>query len=178
MGFWQGVMKMIQGKPVFEAPAGTKESTLPPKPDMYQATHTPQASPTPLAPTPPTAPQPHVTPTFTLTHCKSDINGNTIEVTAWLTNTSKVDIEIDKCAILGRTTEIDRRLSPGGAHQAVLYRGPVPTTDHAHKANIFYKSIHENEYYRADFMVEYNRESDGTYTVEELHPEHYAIKEY
>lgn len=178
MGFWQGMMKMIQGKPVFEAPAGTKEPVRPPIPDMYASTHTPQAQ-TPVVPTPPpNTQQPHVTPTFTLTHCKSDINGDNIEVTGWLTNTSKVDIEIDKCVILGRTTEIDRRLSPSGAHQAVLYRGPIPTNDHEHKANVFYKSIHENEYYRADFMVEYNRESDGTYTVEELHPEHYAVKEY
>ncbi|MDB5186764.1 MAG: hypothetical protein JWM07_236 [Candidatus Saccharibacteria bacterium] len=179
MGFWQGMMKMVQGKPVFEAPAGTKEPTPPPEASQYETTHTPQAQ-TSIAPPPPppTTQQPHVTPTFTLTHCKSDINGNNIEVTAWLTNTSTVDIEIDKCVILDHTTEINRRLSPGGAHQAILYRGPIPTTDHAHKANIFYKSIHENEYCRADFMVEYNREPDGTYTVEELHPEHYAIKVY
>jgi hypothetical protein len=25
--------------------------------------------------------------------------------------------------------------------------------------------------------VEYNREPDGTYTIEDLHPEHYAVKE-
>jgi hypothetical protein len=53
----------------------------------------------------------------------------------------------------------------------------MPQTDRAHKANIFYKAIRENEYYRVDFSVEYNRESNGTFTVEDLHPEHYAVKE-
>jgi hypothetical protein len=79
--------------------------------------------------------------------------------------------------MLDAKTEIDRRLSPGQAHEVILYKGQIPKTDHAHQANIFYKSIRENEYFRVDFMVEYTRQSDGTYIVEDLHPEHYAIKE-
>jgi hypothetical protein len=177
MGFWQGMMKMIQGKPVFEAPAGTKQPPIvnepPSRPAMDTAVETP-----PVVSPPAAIKQPHTPPTFDLKHCKSDIDGTNITVTVWVTNTSPVDIEIDKCVILNQTTQIDRRLSPNGAHEVILYRGATPTTDYAHKANIFYKSVHENEYYRADFSVEFNRESDGTFTIEDLHPEHYAIKEY
>ena len=178
MRFWQGMMKMIQGKPVFEAPAGTKQD-----PPVVDTPPTRLALDTSVETSPAVPPRtavkkPHTPPTFDLKHCKSDMNGNTIMVTVWVTNTSPVDIEIDQCVILNQTTQIDRRLSPNKAHEVTLYRGERPTTDYAHKAQIYYKSIRENEYYRADFSVEFNHESDGTYTVEDLHPEHYAIKEY
>ena len=170
MGFLKAFGNMIKGKPVFETPADTKDAL-----STDKSTVLPQSSGPPAQPL--VAARRKIIPTFTLEYCKTNIDGDLIEVNVWATNTSNVDIEIDKCIIIDTKTAIDRRLSPGQAHQITLYRGPIPTTDHAHKANIFYKSIRANEYFRVDFMVEYNHESDGTYTVEELHPEHYAIKE-
>lgn len=176
MGFWDGLRKMVQGKPVFEDPnAPRTDETVAARDQFDSAVATPTSPP----PTEVLAPQQtKVVPTFDLRHCETHVEGDIITVTIWATNTSKVDIEIDKCVILDRKTEIDRRLSPGQAHEITLYKGPIPKTDHAHKANIFYKAIRENEYYRVDFSVEYNHEPNGTYTVEELHPEHYAVKEY
>jgi hypothetical protein len=173
MGFLDGIRRMMQGKPVFEDPTKTDISSD--EIDQFDTTvQTPVAGPPIKAET---SSRPKVIPTFDLRHCKTYIDGDTITVTIWVTNTSTVDIEIDKCVILNTRTEIDRRLSPGQAHEVTLYKGSMPKTNQAHKANIFYKAIRENEYYRVDFTVEYNRESDGSYTVEELHPEHYAIKE-
>jgi hypothetical protein len=173
MGFFKTLGKMIQGKPVFDTPSGVRQAL-----DTEQAS-SPTSVP-PIIKSDPVAPEKEETkiiPTFMLQHCQSHINGGDIDVTVWATNMSEDDIEIDKCVILDTKTEIDRRLSPGQAHEITLYRGAIPKTDHAHKANIFYKSIKANEYYRVDFSVEYNRESDGNYTVEDLHPEHYAIKD-
>lgn len=172
MGFLDGIRRMIQGKPVFEDPANTDPAVQ----NRDQFDTSVASSPLQSARAQPPQ-QVKVTPTFDLQHCETHIDGNIMTVTIWVTNTSAVDIEIDKCVILDTKTEIDRRLSPGQAHEAVFYKGPVPTTDHAHKANIFYKSIRANEYFRVDFMVEYNRQPDGSYIVEDLHPEHYAIKE-
>lgn len=170
MGFFDGLRKMMQGKPVFEDPNTVDDSAQ----DQARFDSPADSSPQP-------AQAEHqlekVTPTFILQHCESHINGDDIDVTVWVTNTSDVDIEIDKCVILDTKTEIDRHLSPGQAHEITLYHGRIPTTDHAHKANIFYKSIKANDYYRIDFSVEYNHESDGRYTVEDLHPEQYAVKD-
>lgn len=176
MGFLDGLRKMIQGKPVFEDPAAPQAGERVTARDQFDSTVATPTNPPPVQVLTPE--QTKVIPTFDLRHCQTHIDGNAITVTIWVTNTSKVDIEIDKCVILNRTTEVDRRLSPGQAHEVTLYRGAAPTTDHAHKANIFYKSVRENEYFRADFTVEYNREQNGMYIVEELHPEHYAVKEY
>lgn len=173
MGFLDGLRKMIQGKPVFEDPTSAEVAAQ--NRDQFDTavTSTPSQSVKPEVP----RQLAHVPPTFDLQHCETHVDGNTMTVTIWVTNTSAVDIEIDKCVILDTKTEIDRRLSPGQAHEITLYKGTIPTTDHAHKANIFYKSIRENEYFRVDFMVEYDRQPDGSYAVEDLHPEHYAIKE-
>lgn len=172
MGFLDGLKKMVQGKPVFDDPTSTS-ATPEQRSQLDSTVTTPPPQPAPVA-----EPQNmNVTPTFDLRHCKTHVDGERVTVTIWVTNTSAVDIEIDKCVILDTKTEIDRRLSPGQAHEIILYKGIAPKTDHAHKANIFYKSIRENEYFRVDFMVEYNREVDGSYTVEDLHPEHYAVKE-
>jgi hypothetical protein len=175
MGFLDGLRKMMQGKPVFEDPNRPQPDVTVKAVDQFDT-----RVPTPTSPAPTnviTPQQTKVTPTFDLRHCQTQVDGDQCTVTIWVTNTSPVDIEIDKCVILDAKTEIDRRLSPGQAHEVILYKGRMPKTDHAHKANIFYKAIRENEYYRVDFMVEYNRNSDGSYTVEDLHPEHYAVKE-
>ena len=173
MGFLDGLKKMIQGKPVFEDPTKTDDSMQ----DRAQFDSSVTSPPPAPQQTTPVQQQEKVTPTFDLRHCETHVDGDKITVTIWVTNTSEVDIEIDKCVILDTKTEIDRRLSPGQAHEIILYKGAAPRTDLAHKANIFYRSIRENDYYRVDFSVEYNHESDGSYTIEDLHPEHYKIKE-
>ena len=176
MGFMDGLRRMMQGKPVFEDPNAPQTERPVLARDQFDSQ---VATPTSPPPTNVITPQQtKVIPTFDLRHCQTHIDGKIITATIWVTNTSTVEIEIDKCVILDTKTEVDRRLAPGQAHEVTLYKGQIPTTDHAHKANIFYKSIHENEYFRADFMVEYDRQPDGTFTVEDLHPEHYAVKEY
>jgi hypothetical protein len=174
MGLFKTLGKMFQGESLFDVPS-----------DAPQRLDTAQTSS--LINTPPTREEPPVTPgqeeavraipIFTIEHCRSHIDGDNMDVTVWVTNTSDVDIEIDKCVILDTKIEIDRRLSPGQAHEIVLYRGPIAKNDLAHKANIFYKAIKANDYLRVDFSVEYNREADDRYVVEELHPEEYAVKD-
>ena len=168
MGFLDGIRRMMQGQPVFQAPVETKERISGTDEDIRDV-------PAVEATAQPT----DIIPTFSIDHLKSNINsaGNAIEVYAWVTNTSASDIEIERCVILNTKMMIKRRLGPGQAHEVCLYRGPIPDNDRIHKANIFYEDIRANEYYRSDFTVEYNREVNGLYTVEELHPERYDPKE-
>jgi hypothetical protein len=168
MGFLDGMRRMMQGKPVFEAPVEPKERISGSDEDIRDVPSVEV-----------TAPRNVVVPTFSIDHLKSHINdaGTAIEVYAWVTNTSVSEIEIERCVILNTKMMIKRRLGPGQSHEVCLYRGPIASNDYIHKANIFYEDISANEYYRADFSVEYNREANGLYTVEELHPEHYGPKE-
>jgi hypothetical protein len=166
MGFLDGMRRMMQGRPVFEAPVEPKERISGSDEDIRD-----------VPPVDATAKREDVVPTFSVDHLKSHINGNTIDVYAWVTNTSMSELEIERCVILNTKMMIKRRLGPGQSHEVCLYRGPIADNDYIHKANIFYEDLDANEYYRADFMVEYNRESNGMYTVEELHPERYEPKE-
>ncbi|HEX7483786.1 MAG TPA: hypothetical protein VF281_01410 [Candidatus Saccharimonadales bacterium] len=166
MGFLDGIRKMVQGKPVFENPVEPKERISGSDEDIGDV---PDVDPA--------VPKNDVIPTFSLDHLKSNIFGNRTEVYAWVTNTSISEIEIERCVILNTKMMIKRRLGPGQSHEICLFKGPIPLNDQIHKANIFFKAIRENEYYRVDFTVEYNHEANGTYTVEELHPERYDPKE-
>lgn len=160
MGFWGALGKMAQGKPVFESESASLPQQDTPASTQQQAAH-------PWVDSRGQKIIPHIT----LMHCKSVINGEKMEVTAWVTNSSELEIELDKIVLIDVRTELDRRLRPAEARQVVLYRGPIAKNDYAHKANLYYKIVLNGDYFCADYRVEYNREPNGKYTVEELHPE-------
>jgi hypothetical protein len=112
-----------------------------------------------------------VIPEIRLEHCKSHVDGSTMTVTVWATNTGEVEVELDKIEILGMRYELDRFLNPGKAHEIMIYKGPTPMNDSHHEAVLHYKIVKNGDYFAAEFMIEYNRESNGVYIVEELHPE-------
>lgn len=164
MGLWDFVKKMATGKPACEA-----------TPDQHEATH---AGWVEHVTTPETGASPYVDekgnkviPVIAIEHCKSHVDGQNLHVTAWLTNRSSFEVELDKIVMLDTKTELDRRLNPQQGHEVVLYRGVAPTHDHAHKAQLYYKIVENGDNFCADFSIEYNLESDGRFMVEELHPE-------
>lgn len=162
MGLWNFMSKMVQGKPIFEEPKReSREPGWAPEPSQSasESTFVDEGGK-------------KIIPTVTIEHCKSHINGNHMDVTAWLTNASEFEIELDKMVMIDAKAGIGRRLRPGEGHEVMVYRGVLQTSDHAHKAELYYKIVENGDYFRADYMVEYNRESNGTYTVEEFHPEH------
>lgn len=165
MGLWNFMTKMVQGKPVFEAPPRTQE-------DQQVGSEGQPAggmvNPSPFVDQGGKKILPHIR----IEHCKSHLNGDHMEVTAWLTNESEFEVELDRITLLDARTVIGRRLRPHEGHEATLYRGPQPTSDHNHKASLTYKIVQNGDYFSADFMVEYNRESNGAFTVEEFHSEH------
>lgn len=168
MGFWKAVGKIIQGKPVFETP----DQSVDRPPTLESLRPAPLVRPASQVEPPPEQPKP--IPTVSITHCKTHVHGNDMTVTAWVTNTSDTEIELDKVTLLDAKTEIDRRLSPHQGHEVMLYKGPAPTTDAARKTCLYYKCIPTGDYFCADFSTEYTRESDGKYIVEDLHHEHYG----
>ncbi|HET8884118.1 MAG TPA: hypothetical protein VFM68_01465 [Candidatus Saccharimonadales bacterium] len=169
MGFWQALGKMAQGKPVFETPTepNTQDSTNQTAPPVSQDPNK----------TPVDGNGRKIIPAIRIEHCKTYRNGPRIDVRAWVTNASDAEIEIEKIEVMGDNVDVDRRLRPQQSHEVVLYKGPAPTNDYEHKANVHYKLVSSGDYFRADYRIEYNQESDGTYSVETLHPENYGVKD-
>ncbi len=161
MGFWSGLVKIAQGKPVFETPGEQDD-------DRQQATAKADVS----TATAVNSAGYKIIPEVSLEHCESHLNGDQMDVTVWVTNRSSVQIELDKVVILGLTTELDRILAPGEARELRFYRGKVPTNDDYHTANLYYKQMGSGDYFCADFTIEYDYDSQGFYEVEELHPVH------
>lgn len=168
MGFLDGLGKMIKGEPLFDSSdeeLKDDDTFRQPEDNLQEVAH-------PLVDDAGRKVIPHVT----VEHCKTHRRGATVEVTAWLTNSSDLEIELDKIQLLNNKSELNRRLHAQEGHEALLYRGPVITTDSLHKAELLYRIIQNDDYFKAEFMIEYNHESDGTFTVEDLHPEH-AIRD-
>ncbi len=172
MGFFDGLRRMIQGEPIFtnepkQASRNDYDDDDPWKKDDVPSQDTENSVESPFV----DEKGRKIIPEIRLEHCKSHRNGPTMMVTAWATNTGDVEVELDKVEILGVKYEIDRFLDPGKAHEVTLYKGPVPMNESYHEAILQYRIVKNGDYFAAHFMVEYNRESDGVYTVEELHPE-------
>lgn len=153
MGFWSGLAKIVQGKPVFEAPEG-------------------QGSPAVVEASSANASGRKIIPELLVSNCESRVSGTEMETTAWVTNKSAVEIELDKIVILGITIELDRFLLPGKGQQLRLYKGAVAPSDKQHKASLYYKQVNNGDYFCADFTIEFDYDSQGFYTIEEFHPIH------
>lgn len=161
MGLWNGLVKIAQGKPVFEAADQRGEV-------KRQASSAVKSAPSSGAAVDSTGHK--IIPEVVIEHCETHLNGSEIDVTVWATNTSSVEIELDKIVMLGMTCELDRFLGPGEAHQLRLYKGTAPINENYHKANLYYKQVKSGDYFCADFMVEYDYDAKGFYIVDELHP--------
>ena len=159
MGLWNGVVRMLQGKPVFQA---EKRENLP-----YEAMPVRGVADK----TPVDSKGQKIIPRVSVERCKSHINGDTMLVTAWITNESDALLELDKIVIMDQKSELDYRIEPGRAHEFRLYSGPILRNDAAKTAGLYYKLVSRSDYFRAECMVEYDYEADGSYLVSELHPE-------
>ncbi len=160
MGFWSGLVKVAKGKPVFEAPAEGQQNTEHTLASL-DSTATPHDS---LA----SRGGGKIIPEVEFEHCKSRVNGSEMEVTAWVTNRSPVIIELDKITMLGLTTELDRVLSPNEGREIRLYKGKAPTSSSDETAYLQYKQRDNGDYFQASFVMEFDYDSDGFYTVEEF----------
>lgn len=160
MGFFGNLGKIIQGKPVYTPASVSKKSRA--VFDINAAhesvSHVDEHGN-------------KIVPNVTLEHCKTHFMGKNIQVTAWAQNNSNVEIELDRIFMLRTKIELDRRMKPGEGHEVKLYRGPILTHDKDHQAKLEYKIVENGDYFCVDFRVEFNRERENEFSVEQFHPE-------
>ena len=166
MGFFSGLGKILSGKPVFdEAPQQLRDDTSQLKQEVQQqdAQHTTSFTDTNGN---------KIIPEVTFRRFKSNHNGSKLTTWAWVKNTSPFEVEIVRVEAVGGHQEIRRRLKPNEEHEVKVYDGSAIVHDNNHQARLYYK-IHENDdLFMADYTIEFNRESDGTFTLEEFHPDY------
>lgn len=110
-----------------------------------------------------------IIPNVSFKRFKSYINGSKVTTWAWVTNNSSFEVEVEKLELLGYHNHIRRRFRAGEEREIKIYEGAVIAHDHDHHAHLYF-TIHENDdLFVEEYEIEYNRESDGTYTLEEFH---------
>lgn len=147
---------MMAGKPVFEDGSKPPEQASAPSPQKTSGIRDESGY--------------KIFPEISIKNLKSRRNGDQITVTAWVTNTCDQRIRIDTVHLLANR-QINQELSPGQSRELTLYQGPTPRNDHEHDAQVIYRLQENGDLFQNDYDIEYNRESDGMYTVEELHEE-------
>lgn len=166
MGFFEGLKRMVQGKPVFEVPQDVEkdkwEDEAPA--DLETRDNTPQGAP--QAPV-----GPKVLPVVEIESCDSHMHGSNMEVYADIQNNFNETIELDKIRLLGTMTEIDNLLKPGEQRQHRVYSGPRPTNTSSNYAELTYKNP-SGDYFTAVHYIEYKLESDKTYTIKNFKLQH------
>ncbi len=175
MGFWNGLGKLISGKPVFDtsSPEDAKNAWDDDAPtvdyaeerdakrqehagntavSLYDANGNKQI------------------PEAGVSRVKYILSGNAVEVWATIQNHSQSrDLFLDKMTLCGQKWELDYPLGPGAERAFVVYKGSILKNDGYKKAELYYKDAGTGDYFRADHMVEYEYESqDGAYHVNSL----------
>ena len=160
MGFWHGLGNILGGRPVFD------ES----RDDMAQLRH--EESPHDTKDHKTSFVDEHgnkIVPEVSFKHFKSHVDGSRVKTWAWAVNDSPFELELVKTELLGHHQAIHRRLKPGESHEVMVYVGQVISHEHDHHAHLYYK-IHENDdLFLAEYTIEFHRESNGTFMIEEFH---------
>lgn len=156
MGFLQGFGRLLAGKLVYEAES-RDEAAKPVSTQPAKRSHFMDDS------------GKKIIPEIVFKNFKSHSNGSRLTTQAWATNTSPFEIEIDSIRLLNVHSDTRLRLGPGEGYDIKIYEGPVISNDSNKKAHVQFK-IHENDdLFLAEYLIEYNRQRDGTFLFEEFH---------
>ncbi len=165
MGIWDVTKRLIQGKPGFETP---------PDPDKWSDNDDPttdfaedrqakkvQASQTVLV----DANGNKQAPVATIHRIRTIVSSSNSEVWIIIKNESTRSVFLDKVTLLGIRFELDYPLEPSHEREFRVYRGVHLAHDHYKTAEIYYRDVLSGDYFRADHLLEYSYESDGTYEL-------------
>lgn len=170
MRFFNGLVRMFQGKPVFENPTQTPDPNQASVPGQPVAENTAPAEPaTDRFGSPVDARGYKIIPEVELINLKTNRNGDQQVVTAWAVNKSDQEIRVDYTRILSQKLDINRQLGPGQSHEVVIYRGKTPMHDNDDDAEMVFRLMSNTDAFQRRYRVEFHRENDGGFLVEELH---------
>ncbi len=99
---------------------------------------------------------------------RSVMSGKNMDVWATIYNPSERPLELDKILVMGNKLELDYPLQSRSQREFRIFRGVRPKHESYKKAELYYKDIPTGDYFRADHLIDYKQEKDGTVTVRAL----------
>ncbi len=156
MGFFSELGKALVGKPLGPQPKQSQDQQAP--------VSTPQASSSVLDER-----GRKIIPDIDLKNLRSHRQGDEkLLVKAWIVNNSDQVLRIDTSYLLKQKRTHNQFINPHDSHEATLYDGKIPDTENEHDAQIAYRLQVNGDVFMENYRVDYGRESDGKYIVEEL----------
>lgn len=152
MGFWTGFSKMIKGEPVFTDPNAQSGVVTTNEASIVSSDK-------------------KIIPSIVIESCKSRLDGARMETTIWIKNASAVEVELDRIELLGATMALDRRLQPNESREIWVYKGDMPNSDNQNKAHLYFTQVRNDDLFCADYLIEFNHESNGLFSLEDFHLE-------
>jgi len=159
MGFLNGLGRLLQGKEVFQN-EGAQPSLA-----SSDSTSNTQSKQSQFVDERGYKIIPHVT----LDRVKWNRSGDTMTITAWVTNHSKWPVRIDHFTVLGQKQVFQQELGPNDRDQLVIHKGTVASSEHDSHAELTFLLKENGDLFKNVYHVEFNRESDGKFVIEELH---------
>ena len=174
-GVWEGIKRLINGQPVFDQNDQNKgwtdkngnekvdpmTGTAPA--EQQQAPAKPQGSPTGVIKN-----NSSTFPVVVVKRTRTKLNGTNQDVYCSIVNNSKGPVEVEEMHLGGRSRHINGYLRPGEEREWLCYSGPRSTSESYKEAYLEYKD-ETGDYFQSIYNVEYQYESDKTYSIEELH---------
>lgn len=156
--FFEGIKRMIQGKPVFDAndPEERQASADQAQPDPIMEAIDPNGQ--------------KILPRVSIERIEPHESDSRLEIYAAIQNYSEVQVFLDKITLLGATKEINYPLRPGEEREFLIFAGPHPTTDAYDDCNLQFRK-QDGDYFMAKHYVQMERRADNTYKVERITPE-------
>lgn len=155
MGFFGGLGRLLQGRPVFEVPEQKSDNAV--------ATQSQGDVPGVRLPNG----QKDI-PSVEIEEIDVHNDAHHMRIIASIKNHSARHLELDKIHILGTKREIDAYLKSGEEGEFTIYEGVRPQNTYQKEAWLDYKD-ETGDYFRAKHLVEFDApEQDKTYTVRRI----------
>lgn len=166
MDFLDGVRRFVEGELVFQE--GDEESSSD-KSDESPTVHEPPKSHSDVIEPLVNERGYKIIPKIEVSHLHTERDGTQMTSTLWITNASNEVIRIDSVWVANQKQVFNRELRAHEGHEFLIYKGPVQASEAYHQARIVYRQLQNGDLFQEEYFVEYNREPDGVYTLEEFH---------
>lgn len=148
------------------APTPSQATSATAQPEEEQS-----STPTPQAPAKPRK----IIPELECTNVDPEVSSDGKMLELWLTlrNRTSSEIEIRNIMILNQNYGMNQFYKPDEGREIKVFQGLTPLDYHATKATVQMKVVENDDYFEADFVVEFRQESYDGRTVwlpEELKP--------
>lgn len=182
MGFFEGLSRLAKGEPVFQQGDGKEDRSafdVGSAPQQGRDHSAGAAGQQPGAQQNAGQPQKHETgiikgqastfPVVVVKRTRTQMSGSNQTVYCSIVNRSNLAVEVEEIHLNGSSRKIGGYLRPGEEREWLCYSGPRRTSEAYKEATLNYKVEENGDYFQTIYDVEYQYESDKTYSVEELH---------